>query len=696
MPRNAKDKASELASSSNLVINKLVAKLDKYIKGEQGDKEKDTGKGKGAGVAKQERASFKETQNTVVTGYAKPGSAAITGPWKFFDKVLDDLTPAPPKAGDGMPGKEPSWWKKLIGPALMILGGIAAFVMGLMTDGPLKGFLALLAKGGIMGGFAWIGRIIAKPMAAFVTGIKSFFGMNIVQKVLAPFKGIISKLAAPVINLFKVTIPNFFSKMLKPITGLMKGGGKLLPMLGKAIGFIASKIKFLPLIGALISWAFAISRFKGGDIIGGMIDLIAGFTSFLPPPIGIPLGIGLGILNAVLDAKSGGATGKQQKTKATILKDMALKVFGYVAKLPPFSTIYHLVKGVQAVVGGKWKLAANHFMFSIPIVGNLLEWFGVGFKGPDAEEKPGSKDSFWSSILGFLMKLPPFSTVSHLYQGIKAIIGGDFKLGATHMMYAIPGVGNLLEWILGPADAVAGEAKAGGSKTGFWSIISDYVLKMPPFSNIVHVWKGLKALFAGDWGGAGEHFLFAIPLVGNLLGFLAGGSDGGKGKKEKMPSVWQRIKAGVLSKFKWAWDKMPGFVKWMARKVLPDSVVKLLDNPDPETHDKIDMPMSGSAPEGGPTKVDVGGASSAVMKFLDKVPLVSMIKGFITGVKTVIGGDLTKGLLQMAYAIPMFGTLVSFLGGGATAEEAAGQIGDKKSFWGRIKSYILGGKPLSY
>ena len=109
----------------------------------------------------------------------------------------------PADAGGGM-----SFIKKLIGPALLVLGGIAALVTGLMTDGPLKGLLKILAKGGIIG------------------GIKLFTGM--MTKQLGKFTGLFSKLMpedmfGAVISKAKGFLGGITKFLLKPFAKL---GGK--------------------------------------------------------------------------------------------------------------------------------------------------------------------------------------------------------------------------------------------------------------------------------------------------------------------------------------------------------------------------------------------------------------------------------------------------------------------------------------
>ena len=164
-PSKAEAKINDLRGQNEVLLRKLLTKL-----GNSGLFNADTTKS--AKEKKDDtsgRAIFQEIQRSVVTGYSKPGSSSVTGPFEFFEKYM-----ASKEAGEGddkAPVKAPAWYKKLIGPALLILGGLAAFVTGIMTDGPLKGFLKILSQGGIMGGLKWMGSILTKAVSGAIEGL---------------------------------------------------------------------------------------------------------------------------------------------------------------------------------------------------------------------------------------------------------------------------------------------------------------------------------------------------------------------------------------------------------------------------------------------------------------------------------------------------------------------------------------------
>jgi hypothetical protein len=206
---------------------------------------------------------------------------------------------------------------------LALLGGAGALLLGLLDDGPFKGALKILSKIGISGG----AKMFMKGASGFLKTISKF--------ITAPFKA--------VGKLFKGGI---IAKMLSAFKPLLK------------------VLKKIPLIGNIISIGFAISRFKKGDTIGGIIDTLSALTGllYLIPGgaiVALPLSIGLDILNAWLDVKTAGAKDKN-KAKGDILKDMVSGIGDWIEKnalwLP--------------VIGGfkRWGMAIDEFKS-----GNIVE-----------------------------------------------------------------------------------------------------------------------------------------------------------------------------------------------------------------------------------------------------------------------------------------------------------------------------------
>ena len=558
-PAKVDKKVKDLQGQNATLLSKLLKKLDKNASSDRGSAGKKDDK---AG-----RSIFQEIGRSVITGYSKPGSQQVTGPNKFFGPLFDKLGGEDTGDKDIAPKSQPAWWKKLIGPALMILGGLAALVMGLMTDGPLKGFLKLLAQGGIMGGMKWLGNVLSRFVGTAVKSLKFIFGSGAVDEVMKAGKGLITRIVLPFKRFFISTIPKFIGRLVAPIAKLVgSSGGTVTKMLAKVGVFVAKNLKFIPLLGGLISFGFAISRFRKGDIIGGSIDLVSGVLGMVPPgpwsAVTIPLSIGLSVLNAVLDAKSGGATGKQQSAKGDMLKRWAGKLFGMIAEIPPISNVYHLAQGFIQGVKGNWKAAANHFMYSIPVVGTLLDWFGVGFKNPEGKPIEGNKSSFFSKLIGFITKLPPISNIIDLGKGIAAIFQGNWGDAALYFAYSIPVVGNLLSWFnVGSPGEPKGE-KIKGSKKGFFSKIGNWLMDSFPLKNIRNFVGGIGDVFSGDFSKGLTKMAFAIPFMTTLHDFIYG-----EGSSEQRMEAAGTPGAGDLNK-EFKLNALKRILKWVPKTIM--------------------------------------------------------------------------------------------------------------------------------
>ena len=277
-------------------------------------------------------------------------------------KIKQKLPVQLPKSSGGEAGKGGgSWLKKLIGPALLVLGGLSALVTGLLSDGSAKGLLKILAKVGIGGGVKWFA---------------------------SKFKGI----GKSVGKMFK----SFGSILLKPFKFLKGGAIKtFFKGMGKKVGILLKPIlKRIPGIGSMISWAFAYSRFKKGDVVGGLIDVASGIAT-LVPGYGTAIGIGLDVLNAFLDYKKG----KEEKVKPA---GSGFKMGEFFGKIKdkimtsfPIKNLMEFWGGAADVVGGDIKGGLQRMAFAIPFAKPLADWlFGAtnegGERGGGALAKAGN------------------------------------------------------------------------------------------------------------------------------------------------------------------------------------------------------------------------------------------------------------------------------------------------------------------
>ncbi len=107
-----------------------------------------------------------------------------------------------------------------------------------------------------------------------------------------------------------------FGSMFKGLGGLLTGGiGSALKGVGKAGG--KSALKKIPIIGSLLGIIFAISRFKKGDVTGGLLEIASGLTA-LVPGFGIPLGLAIDAVLLARDFK--GVDVKQDPIKKAASK----------------------------------------------------------------------------------------------------------------------------------------------------------------------------------------------------------------------------------------------------------------------------------------------------------------------------------------------------------------------------------------
>lgn len=338
-------------------------------------------------------------------------------------KLKQKLPVQLPKSSEGAAGKGGgSWLKKLIGPALLILGGLAALVSGLMSDGAAKGLLKILAKVGIGGGIKWfaskfagIGKTITSVFKGLgkmlLTPLKGLGKMLLTplkglgDKLLKPLKGLGAKLIEPgligkMVDTVKTKVKSVFSSikgaLLKPFKALKGGaiGGIFKKVGGMLFKLLKPVLKRIPGIGSMISWAFAVSRFKSGDVVGGLIDVASGIATLFPG-VGTAIGIGLDVLNAFLDTKKG----KEEKVKPAGSGFKIGKFFGKIKdKIMnnyPIKNLMEFWGGAADVVGGDIKGGLQRMAFAIPFAKPLADWlFGAtneeGERGGGALAKAGN------------------------------------------------------------------------------------------------------------------------------------------------------------------------------------------------------------------------------------------------------------------------------------------------------------------
>jgi hypothetical protein len=291
----------------------------------------------------------------------KAAPVIVTDFGKKAEQDLGRLGGDPGQGGaGGEGGKGAGGVSKLLGGALLVLGGLAALVQGLMTDGPLKGLLKILAKGGIIGGIKLFASTAAKSLKGFGKQFAKIMPKNLFKNVITAAKG------------FLGSIGKFLLKPFAKIAG--KGGGKaLFGTIGKLfMKFLKPVLKRIPGIGSLISWGFAISRFKSGDLVGGLIDVASGIATLFPG-IGTGIGIGLDVLNAFLDTKKGNEEVKPEGAPGGIgaffgkIKDKVMNSF-------PIKNLVEFYSGVGKVFTGNFKEGFHQMAMALPFMKPLANF----------------------------------------------------------------------------------------------------------------------------------------------------------------------------------------------------------------------------------------------------------------------------------------------------------------------------------
>ena len=280
-----------LAAASALVS--AVKELKDQIKG--GDPSGSKGK---APVPKKPavdptRKQFQQTQSVAIQKFSDKSLMRLANAVKQ-DVVVDDKE---------APAKEPKWWKKLIGPALLIFGGIAAFVYGLLSDSKVSGFFKIIGKVGVMGGIMLAAKLIGvaiKPVLKFLPVIgaildladayfrfkKGELGQGLLSLIagianFVPVVGPMLSLGIGVINAFIDFNPGFLIAMGHQIFLVSFGAFTILMFLIKNNSASKTVTVFflIPATSAVIAWIFLNEQLSLIDIFGFIVASLGVFIA---------------------------------------------------------------------------------------------------------------------------------------------------------------------------------------------------------------------------------------------------------------------------------------------------------------------------------------------------------------------------------------------------------------------------------
>jgi hypothetical protein len=442
---------------------------------------------------------------------------------------------------------------------LLLLGGVGALIYGILNDGALKGVMKILSKIGIKGGVKLL-MGAAKGFVKIITGfLKKPFQilMKLAKFIFKPIGGMISKL-----------IP-------AGIKGLGKGllGGML-----KGLKPLLSILKKIPIIGSIISIGFAISRFKSGDNIGGVIDVLsalAGLLNLIPGGsiIAIPLAIGFDLLNAFLDAKTAGAKDKQG-AKMNILKEMGGKIGSWFKK----NAIYMPIIGGFMRFGKSWDaFQGGNIMDGIKELGlGLITFIGggpiiagiemlMGFFGDKVKDVGNLKsNSSWYNKLGEwiykkLGNMPYWIRKPLEWFGIIESTSEDPTVWASIKSATSGGMSGIIDFVSNSWGAVKEMAGVGIDfiKEGSAGII-DGVKSM--FSKVSEGFKNITKS-VGNWIGKFNPFGGGDKSKGGKKGGLSDSQKEARAKAVKSSSNTNEEKAKAAGHSSWEEYKASGW-KW--------------------------------------------------------------------------------------------------------------------------------------
>ena len=274
-------------------------------------------------------------------------------------------------------------------------------------------------------------------------------------------------------NIQKIFTGDLFSgAILKPITRIAKtlfSGSFLKTLAGQAMkwgGVLLKGLKFVPLIGTLISFYSAWGRFQKGDVLGGIIDVASGIAalgSFFPGIgwVGSAISIGLDVFNAFLDYKQEG-TGL---SKGQVIGNFFAPITDWIAdkfsqerlrNMPVFGGIIRMAEGVGQITTGDVSgglitiLKAIGWMTPLPFLGEMLGFIDmVGGSNttsgiPDSIKKQLNPDIFVESIVGWFV-----NTVTTIWDSIIAMFKPNDAIISAGLKTMMPGMGHVISGHLG-------------------------------------------------------------------------------------------------------------------------------------------------------------------------------------------------------------------------------------------------------
>jgi len=498
-----------------------------------------------------------------------------------------------------------------------------------------KGMLAVMA--GILlavGTLAFFLHDQLSPVFRFLS--KAIFKIIPVFKSLWHIFGTLikgTKVFQKVVGWFK-PILGIIGKATTAIKAIPGGGGllKLLSGIGAKVGTKLLKVlKFIPYIGAVINFGFAFAKFKKGDWVGGIMEIIAGILGLLPPPVPI-LGMIMDGIILVRDMKmakkkkEGDAGGE---AKQGILESIGKKVGGWLLTvaemLPVIGGLILSGKAIFAFIDGDLKRGFIYLGRAfISYIGLGFFAKGIGFmislfagkkkKEEGVPKEEGGLSKIAKKVAVFLLMsmsgMPVLGGIILSGQAILAFIKGDLKqgfifLGRAFISYIglgffAKGIGFMISLLAGKKKKEKDVKEEGGlgkmvKSIGGW--LFKTAENLPGIGGFILFGKAIAAFIGGDIGkglalfGRGILAFFVggkgadliIKGVGALIGFA---KNAGKKLNIKFPSFdvigkiasWISEKVrnfvngiwdGIWGIIKGIWTALVGAGKWLLEKMNP-------------------------------------------------------------------------------------------------------------------------------
>ena len=448
----------------------------------------------------------------------------------------------------------------------------------------------------------------------------------------------------------------FLGKTIAWVAKMIYGGIKQLPIIGPALRAIeafssgnflrglkqlAYMVPGLELIGGFFGDKDVGVYGKVGGVVGGVTKWVGGFAAWVFKKIyaGVKH---LPIIGPALKAVEAFASGNFLK---------GLKQLAYI--IPPFEMIGALfgdketggvAKVASAPIGwigslAKWALKKIiSGLKLLPIIGPAVSALGEFAKGnflkglkqmayifppfemlggllgdKEAGSVAGKVGGGVGTVAGWIGSLAKWA-LKKIISGLKLlpIIGpaisalgefaqGNFLKGLKQLAYVVPGM-EMLGGLLGDKEAGSVVGKAGNTIGNWIKGLKDWVFEkitnMPVIGPLI---KGIKWL-ATDPLKALKTLALAVPILGGILSFfgIKEEKEGDAAAPPAPKSPFAAIKDMILEKARAWWKGTWSWVRWLAAKVLPEGIVKALDE---GSLAKEDIKTEGESAEGGSEQV---------------------------------------------------------------------------------------------